>query len=175
MDSLFKESLWEQFGAAIDFLDEALDACPDELWLAPLWLTPTARPERAQFWYVAYHTLFWLDLYLTGTEEGYLPPPPFTLIEQDGDNPMPECAYTKAELRAFLQGSRERCKATLDALTDETARRRCGFSWGELSFYELLIYNLRHVQNHSAQLNMLLGQQVGPQRDYPPRASSIRF
>ncbi len=170
MDTNLKTSIWRQFGAAIDFLAVTIDACPDDYWRAALWLTPDAKPERAQFWYVAYHTLFWLDLYLTGAEEGFLPPAPFTLIEQDGDDPLPERVYTKAELQGYLRDCRQRCRATIAALTDETVERRCRFSWGECSFLELLIYNLRHVHGHASQLNMLLGQNGVETRDYVTQA-----
>lgn len=30
MDTLWKESLWQQFGATIAMLDNALRSCPDE-------------------------------------------------------------------------------------------------------------------------------------------------
>lgn len=158
MDAILKTSIWQQFGAAIDFLGETVSVCPDELWRAPLWQTPHNAPERAQFWYVVYHTLFWLDLYLTGAEEGFLPPAPFTLIEQDGDDPLPERVYAKAELQGYLKDCRQRCHTTIESLTDEIAHRRCRFGWGECSFLELLVYNLRHVHGHASQLNMLLGQ-----------------
>ena len=36
MDMTWNASIWHQFGAAIDMLDNALRACPDELWQAPL-------------------------------------------------------------------------------------------------------------------------------------------
>ncbi len=170
MDTYLKTSIWQQFGAAIDFLAITVSACPDEDWRASLWLTPNTKPERAQFWYVVYHTLFWLDLYLTGAEEGFVPPAPFTLIEQDGDDPLPERVYTKAELQAYLDDCREKCRATIAALSDETAQRRCRFSWGECSFLELLLYNMRHVHGHASQLNMLLGQKYGPQSDYMTQA-----
>jgi len=170
MDTNLKTSIWQQFGAVIDYLADTVSACPDQLWLAPLWQTPNAKPERAQFWYVVYHTLFWLDLYLTGAEEGFLPPPPFTLIEQDGDDPLPERVYTKAELQSYLNDCRKRCKATIEALTDETAQRWCQFSWGECSFLELLVYNLRHVHGHASQLNMLLGQNGVSSPDYITQA-----
>ena len=112
--------LWRQFGAAIDYLAQTIDACPEQIWHAPLWDPPTdEHPAFAQFWYRAYHTLFWLDLYLTGAEEGFVPPAPFALIEQDDDGPLPERAYTKAELRAYLADCRQRCQATIAALTDE--------------------------------------------------------
>jgi hypothetical protein len=171
MDTTLKTGIWQQFGAVIDYLADTLDACPDALWDAPLWQTPDKSPVFAQFWYVAYHTLFWLDLYLTGAEEGFLPPAPFTLIEQDDDGPLPERTYTKAELSAYLDGCRARCRATIDALTDETAHRICRFSWGECSFFELLIYNLRHVHGHASQLNMLLGQNDVSTPDYVTRAN----
>ncbi len=172
MDANLKTSLWQQFGAAIDSLDATISACPDSLWRAPLWQTPDAKPERAQFWYVAYHTLFWLDCYLTGSEEGFLPPSPFTLIEQDGDNPLPERVYTQHELQAYLSDCRTECKAVIEALTDEAAGRRCAFGWGECSFLELLIYNLRHVHGHASQLNILLGQHGISTPDYITQVSA---
>ena len=67
--------LWQQFGAAIDMLENALVACPDELW--------SDRSQRPEFWYVVYHTLFFLDLYQSGSVEGFTPPAPFTLDELD--------------------------------------------------------------------------------------------
>jgi hypothetical protein len=171
MDANLKTSIWEQFGASIHYLADTMNACPDHLWQAPLWQTPNHPAEMAQFWYVAYHSLFWLDLYLTGAEEGFLPPSPFTLIEQYDDGPVPERVYTKAELQAYLNDCRKRCKATIDSLTDEMAERHCEFGWGECSFLELLIYNLRHVHGHASQLNMLLGQNGIATPDYRTRES----
>jgi hypothetical protein len=170
MDTNLKESIWRQFGASIDYLEDTIRVCPDQQWRASLWKTPNTHPEFSQFWYVAYHTLFWLDLYLTGAEEGFLPPAHFTLIEQNDDGPLPERVYTKEELLAYLKDCRKKCKATIDALTDEAVQRHCQFSWGECSFLELLIYNLRHVHGHASQLNMVLGQIIGPQPDYVTQA-----
>lgn len=166
MDNNLKTSIWRQFGAAIDYLEDTINACPDEFWRDSLWKTPTTKPEFSQFWYVTYHTLFWLDVYLTGTEEGFHPPSPFTLIEQDADGPLPERIYTRDELLAYLKYGREKCQQTIELLTDEAAERRCEFGWGSCSFLELLLYNLRHVHGHASQLNMLLGQHIGPQPDY---------
>lgn len=175
MDKNLKTSLWQQFGASIDFLDQTMSDCPDDYWLASLWLTPNKPPQLSQFWYVVYHTLFWLDLYLTGTEDGFVPPAPFTLIEQYDDGPLPERPYTKAELQSYLKDCRKRCHATIAALTDEAAQRICQFAWGECSFLELLLYNLRHVHGHASQLNMLLGQKIGPQRDWVTQALDSAF
>lgn len=172
MNEPWKASLWQQFGAAIDFLAETVQACPDVLWHAPLW-QPGDRPaEFAQFWYVTYHTLFWLDLYLTGTEDGFLPPAPFALTERYYDSPPPERAYTKDELAGYLMDCRAKCKATIEALTAETAQRRCEFGWGACSFLELLLYNMRHVHGHASQLNMLLGQNGVTVRDWVAQAGN---
>ena len=153
----WKTIIWQQFGAAIDTLDDALRACPDDLWHARLWDNPSERPEYSQFWYRVYHTLFWLDLYLTGAEEGFAPPAPFALIEMEEDD-LPERAYTKDELQTYLAYGRRKCQATIEALTDEAAQRRCRFGWGDVSFAELLLYNMRHVQEVASQLNLMLGQ-----------------
>ena len=144
--------IWQQFGAAIDMLDDALGACPDELWREPVWDDPSDLPEYTQFWFVLYHSLFWLDLYLSGSEEGFAPPAPFKRGQ------LPEKPYTKGELQTYLDACRQKCQATMETLTGEAAQRRCRFEWGEISFAELQLYNMRHVQEHAAQLSLVLGQ-----------------
>jgi hypothetical protein len=152
MDTLWRTILWQQFGAAIDMLENALLACPDELW--------SDRSRRPEFWYVVYHTLFFLDLYLSDSVEGFAPPAPFNLDELDPAGLLPERPYTKDELRTYLEHGRGKCRATIEALDDEKARQRCGFDWVDVSVAELLLYNLRHVQHHAAQLNLILRQTI---------------
>jgi hypothetical protein len=172
MDMTCKTALWQQFGAAIDMLDNALRACPDALWRARLWDKPSERPEYAQFWYITYHTLFWLDLYLSGSAKGFVPPEPFTLDEMDPAGLVPERPYTKDELHAYLEHGRAKCRTTIEALTDEKARERCKFSWDEISLVELLLYTMRHVQEHASQLNLFLGQSVGSAPGWVGKAKS---
>jgi hypothetical protein len=152
MDTLWKTVIWQQLGAAIDMLENAMAACPDELW--------SDRSQRPEFWYVVYHTLFFLDLYLSGSVEGFVPPEPFTLDELDPAGVLPERPYTKEELQAYLEHGRAKCRATIEGLTEEKARRLCRFEWIELSGLEILLYNLRHVQHHAAQLNLILRQKT---------------
>ena len=155
--------LFRQYGAAIDMLRDALRNCPDELWEEPLW---DDTPDQwvaagfSKFWYLGYHTLFWLDLYLTGTEEGFAPPAPFDLVEMQAGEKLPR-TYTRAELLGYLEHCRSTCQNTLAALSAAQASRLCQFAWGELSYAELQLYNLRHVQEHGAQLLMFLGQRAG--------------
>jgi len=164
--------LWSQFGAAIDMLRDALRDCPEGLWEKCLW---EDQPDQwvaagfSAFWYLGYHTLFWLDLYLTGAEEGFAPPAPFDLVEMKPGEVLPR-TYTREELLRYLEYCRRRCLETIGTLSAEQAYRLCRFAWGELSFAELQLYNLRHVQEHAAQLLMFLGLQAGKPASWAPQA-----
>jgi DinB family protein len=167
MDNLWRTLLWKQFGAAIDMLDNAVVACPDALWHQPVWHDPSVPARRVEFWYVVYHALFWLDLYLFGSEEGFAPPAPYTLVEQDdAAGPLPDQSYSRDELRAYLAYARQKCRTTIETMTDERARQPVEFGWvrhGEVvSYAELQLYNMRHIQEHAAQLSLLLGQHGVP-------------
>jgi len=154
--------LWRQFKVAIDMFGDALRDCPDELWEERLW---EDEPDQwvaagfSAFWYLCYHTLFWLDLYLTGAEEGFRPPAPFDLVEMEANEVLLR-TYTRAELLQYLEYCRQRCQETISAMSTEQAYRLCQFPWGELPFAELQLYNMRHVQEHAAQLHLFLGQQA---------------
>jgi len=164
MDTTWKAILWAQFGAAIDMLDNAVAACPEDLW--------NDRGRRPEFWYVVYHTLFFLDLYLSGSLDGFRPPEPFTMAELDPSGRLPERVYTKGELRSYLDHCRRKCRATIDLLTDDRGRERCVFPWVDLGFAESLLYNMRHVQHHAAQLNLMLRQTVDSAPRWVARAQS---
>lgn len=169
METSWSVALWRQFGAAMDMLDNALAACPDSLWRARLWPIPpddSLPQDGSAFWYVAYHALFWLDFYVTAAPEGeFAPPAPFTLAELDPADVLPERPYTKEELRGYLAYSRQKCRDTLAALTDEQARRLIRYPSSRrppISYFEMQMYNLRHVQEHAAQLSLFLGQHGMP-------------
>jgi hypothetical protein len=163
MDATLKTGIWHQFGAAIDMFGEAINVCPDRLWTASLWDDPDDA-RYGQFWYVAYHTLSWLDLYLTGSREGFAPPAPFIR------GALPEKPYTKDDVRAYLKHCRQKCQTVIEGLTDEKAYRICKFEWMEPTFLELQLYNMRHVQEHAAQLNLFLGGQGVPVTDWISKA-----
>lgn len=163
MDTTFKNIVWTQFGAAMDMLGNAIEACPDELW--------GDRSRQPEFWYLVYHTLFFLDLYPSGSVDGFAPPPPFTLSELEPGQVLPERVYTKDELRGYLENCREKVRSTIEALTEEKAREHAVFGWLEMDFAQLLLYNMRHVQHHTAQLNLILRQQTGSATRWVQKAS----
>jgi hypothetical protein len=154
MDS-WNTIVWHQFGAAIDSLDAAIAACPSNVWD-----DPDQDPWR-RFWYGAFHALFFLDFYLSPPGSDFHPPAPFTMSEADPRGVLPPRTYTKEELREYLQHGRRKCRATLEAMTDEQARARYVAPWGEMSVAELLLYSMRHVQHHTAQLNWVLRDRTG--------------
>ena len=154
------EMLWRQFKIAIDDLEKALCDCPDELWDKQLW---PDEPDQwvasgfSTFWYLGYHTLFWLDLYLTGSEEGFRPPEPFDLVEMNSGEVLPR-TYARDEILDYLDYCRQMCQERIVSLSTGKASQICQFPWCELPFAELLLYTMRHVQEHAAQLLMFLGQ-----------------
>ena len=148
----FKELLWQQFGAAIQMLENAIRLCPEELW--------KDRSRYHEIWYMTFHTLFWLDLYLSGKMEGFRPPEPFGLEELDPKGVLPDRVYTKDEMLDYLEHCRVKCRSVIDALDAESEARPYKFPRCDMPFAELLLYNLRHVQHHTAQLNLLLRQEI---------------
>jgi hypothetical protein len=145
---ILKKTLWSQFGAAIDMLENAVVACPDAVW--------SDESNEPPVWYLAYHTLFWLDYYLSAPSHDFHPPQPFTLAEMDPAGVMPERVYTKDELFEYLAHGRAKCRAVIDALTAEKAQARAGYARPDLLGAELLLYNMRHVQHGAAQINQTL-------------------
>jgi hypothetical protein len=162
MDNIWRTIFWQQLGASIDMLENALLACPEECW--------GDYSEQPEYWYLVYHTLFWLGLYLSGSFQGFSPPPPFTLDELDPAGLFPERVYAKDELQAYLRHCRKKCQTTIKALTDKKIHTQCVFGWGKVSFSELLLYNMRHVQHHAAQLNLILRQKIHSAPDWIAKA-----
>jgi|ERR1700722_8440425 len=149
MKLTLSEQIWQQFGAALDMLENAIIACPDDQW-----------DSNSRFWYLAYHTTFWTDYYLSDTpmEKDYRPPSPFTPSEFE-DGVVPERVYSKQEVIHLLHHGRERLYHHLKGSeTRDLLEKRFTSEYKSFSIFELLLYAMRHVQHHAAQLNLLLRQ-----------------
>ena len=154
--------IWQQFGAAIDTLENAIRACPENLW--------SDRSRKWEYWYWTYHTIFWLDYYLSDSESTFEPPPGYSMSELDPSGLMPERVYTQAELLDYLEHCRNKCRAVITEMTDGSAHRPSVFRHGQLTEAELLMYNMRHVQHHAAQLNLILRQTIDSAPDWVSKA-----
>lgn len=148
MDKALRKILWKQFGAAIDMLENAISLCPENFWNEP------------RFWYSAYHTIFYLDYYLSADPDKFTPPNPFTSSEFDPNGVMPERIYTKNELLDYLEFARKKCFDLITDLTDENVEKRFINEYRNYNRLEIILYNLRHVQHHVGQLNLLLRQNI---------------
>ena len=164
MDATERGILWGQFGAAIDTLENAIRACPDELW--------HDRERRPEFWHVVYHTLFFLDLYLDDATNGFAPPAPFTMSELDSSGLLPDRVYGRDELLAYLEHGRAKARARIASLSSATAHAPCDYGWMQTTRFESLLYNMRHIQHHAAQLNLLLRQATDSAPDWVARTDS---
>ena len=147
-----KSIIWSQLGASIDTLENAINECPNDLW--------GDKAGFGEFWYMVYHTLFFLDYYMSAKEEGFEPLAPYTLSELDPAGVFPDRIYDKGEMLTYLNFGRNKAKARIKGLSEITAFVRCNFGGPAVNVAELMIYEMRHVQHHAAQLNLLMRQKV---------------
>jgi len=155
----FRDSLAAQLGAAIETLRRTIQECPPELWHDP--------PGPTSFFRRAHHAVFFLDLDLSALpEEDYTPPEPFTKCELDYPPSPPPRVFTPAELLQLLDHARARFDATVPVMTAQRAAERYRSGWMDFSIFELHLYNMRHVQHHAAQLNLLLRQRADKAVDW---------
>lgn len=167
-----KEILWNQFGASIDMLINEISNCHDD------YFTPNSR-----FYYIAFHSTIFLDYYSTISPKDFSPILSFTQKEPAErpkgavDDLIPDKIYSKKEIVEYLKHSREKCKQIVFALTDEKLNER--FKEGDepndmdYPILEIILYNLRHTQHHTAQLNMLLRQNFDKHMEWAFRAGDL--
>jgi len=142
-----KTILTSQFEAALCMMNQCIAACKEEQW--------EGRIASDTFRQVAYHTLFFVDLYLASNEEA------FVLRElhgRGGDErgPTLSLGLSKSETLSYLAICRAKMIETMAQETRESLERPCGFSWRKFSRGELHIYNIRHVQHHGGQMSAYL-------------------
>lgn len=144
-----KATIESQYHAALDMLEEAIRACPDDLW--------TDASYTNVFWQVAYHALFYTHLYLHDRLESFRPwSKGRENYEILGTLPWPPHGkpeigepYTQAEVLEYLAFCRQHVDAWVPALDLDAAS---GFDWLPFDKLEHQLYNIRHTQHHTGQL-----------------------
>jgi hypothetical protein len=149
MTEFIKQILKNQFEAALCMMHHCIEACPPQHW--------EGKIANGSFRWVTYHTLFFVDLYLSRTEHE------FTLrdLHQHGGDerePIVSAGLSKDETRAYVAICRKKTIDTLAAETRESLEGDSGFSYRRISRAELHIYNIRHIQHHTGQLSAYLGR-----------------
>lgn len=143
-----RPSLLRQYRAALAMLGQAIELCPEELWVA--------SEYRNRYWHIAYHAVFYTHFYIQPSEaeaqkwpkhiadSQFLSPPPWASQEPVAIEP-----YTKADVQEFLALCRNEVEKQLPAVQLEDAS---GFYWLKFNKLELQLYNLRHLEHHVGQL-----------------------
>jgi DinB family protein len=173
MDNSIREILWNQFGASIDMLINVVLNCPDNYFLT-----------NKRFYYIAFHSTIFLDYYLTIPLKNFSPKLSFTQKSPEDrpkeaiDDLIPDKFYSKQEIADYLKQSRQKCKDIIKSLTEEKLKDRFKEGNGpndmDYPILEILLYNLRHTQHHTAQLNMLLRQDKDKHMEWSFRAGDIK-
>lgn len=159
MLTLYKSLITDQFDAALAMLNECIKKCPDELWHEPV--------AKLKFCQVAFHALFYADVYLGTTLESlYAQPFHAEHASEFGDYEelkpqLQQATYEKPFIRAYLQHCRAKVKAIIGAETEESLANEPGFDWLQFSRAEVHVYNIRHIHHHAAQLSLHLRLKTG--------------
>jgi len=141
--------------------------CPDKIW-----------QNEKKIFYMTYHTIIFLDYYLTNPVMDFAPVLPYTIGDSNHlpaeaiDDVLPNQFYSKEELLNYLSAIREKCKKLITVMpiekfgdrliTDEeiTVHDLCPSLVTDYSLIEIIFYNFRHIQHHIGQLNLLLRQKA---------------
>jgi len=161
MLDLFRQTIANQYGAALKMLGDAIDKCEAKHW--------EAKVGQFPFWHVSYHVLFCTDMYLSPTFAkfkepefhkknynflGKLPWPPFQ--EVVADEP-----YKKAVLSGYVETCRGKVVKVVGKETEASLAGPSGFDWIGFPRAQLHLYNLRHIQHHMGALNAFLARTQG--------------
>lgn len=144
-----EEAVARQFGGALSMLRHAIERCPPELWSRP--------SERMGYWYLAYHTLFFVDHDLHPADKPFRSPWFDTFEYELGDVAPPfEHVYAQEDLLAYLDRCSARVEQVLEAIRQGDPVQLRGGRRLDIPPLEVVLYELRHVQHHAAQMNALL-------------------
>jgi uncharacterized damage-inducible protein DinB len=141
--SFLNDILSSQFEAALCMMHHCIKACPPKDW--------EGKIANATFRQVAYHTLFFVDFYLSPSAESFQLR---DLHQSGGDERGPTVSpgLSISQTLSYLDICRRKAIEALAAETEQVLQGPCGFP-RKLSRGELHIYNIRHIQHHTGQLS----------------------
>jgi hypothetical protein len=152
-----KHMFVSQYEASLAMLNQCIAACPEDCWEDTI--------AQGTFRWVTYHTLFFVDLYLTANEGAF---ELRDLHERGGDERGPEACVglSKEEALAYVAICRQKALDSINAETEESLAGTSGYSWYSCTRGELHVINIRHVQHHTGQLSAYLRRNVAECQDH---------
>lgn len=150
MTELIKQAFLSQYEAALAMLKIRIEACPDEYW--------QTKVGDGMIQQDTYHVLFWTNYYLLEDESAYVPNE-YNLRGGDEREPVMCQGLTRTDTLAFIEYSHENIIGSLGRETDATLQAPAFpsiFRRKPLTRLELHIYNIRHLQHHTAQMSLAL-------------------
>jgi len=146
-DAGVRESILRQYRAALEMLGQAIEQCPEGLWLS--------NDYRNRFWHIAYHSVFYTHLYVQPSESDFQAwakhvPNSNYLGPWAKDEPfqLPE-PYAKPDVQEYWKLCGIEVEKQIPLVNLEASS---GFSWLPFNKLELQFYNIRHLQHHTGQL-----------------------
>ena len=151
------DSLTSQFRSALAMLRAAIDAYPDELWTDTRFVNPA--------WRIAYHALFYTHLYLSPSEDEFTPWEHSLAGANFMSEPLESGAVpnTRQQIVAYLEWVDGFIPS---GLSNKPFDAPSGFDWITFDRGQLHVYNLRHLQHHTGQLNERLKAETGTSVDW---------
>lgn len=151
MTEHFKQIVRSQYEAALSMLKQRIEVCPEAHW--------EEKIGRGTFRQHVYHALFWADYYLTPHEDQFVPSP---FNQRGGDELQPgSClGLEKPDALDYLLYCHDKMLRIIAAETQESLEGSSEFPSifirRPISRAELHLYNIRHLQHHTAQVSLHL-------------------
>ena len=159
MIEMYRESVIQQAHAALQMFEFGLNQCDDERWSEPV--------VNMSFNQLAFHTLFFTDLYLS-EDIPSAKNQPFHAHHAsvfEGYEELKERSqrgnYERSFINLYLQFVWKKWSDVLNKETEASLRLEAKFNWLDMNRSELHFYNIRHVGYHIGQLSLLWQQEKG--------------
>lgn len=153
-----KSIILSQYIATLSMLKNVITKCPEAAW--------DDDKYKNRFWRVAYHTIFYTDLYLSQSLSEFRPwekhQSEINYLGFAPGNPPREAKsgnpYNKDEILEYFALCEKNLEHKILPIDLKTAS---GFEWLPFNKLELQFYNIRHIQHHTAQLIERMRQDAG--------------
>lgn len=145
-----RRMLQAQYDKCLKMFDETVAGYTESLWF-------DADTYQNPAWQVAFHALFFANIYCSPTEDAIVGwpklRPSYDRLDRNPGAPdrdeLVNNPYTQKDIQEFLALIRSQLPHYLEALEPE---KQCWPSWYDEPQLEFHLNNIRHIQHHTAEL-----------------------